>query len=91
MSIANDDGKFLKKGENRRIFRKNSKFNIYIDISWKLVDSKLIHGANTWQSNDSWNWTNETMVDIENIVYIENTNKSKVLQFEIGELLNFFM
>ena len=27
------------------------------------------------------------MVDIENIVYIENTKKSKVLQFEIGELL----
>jgi hypothetical protein len=49
-----------------------------------LEDSKLIHGANTWQSDDGWNWKNES---VENVVYIENTKKSKVLQFEIGELL----
>ena len=63
-----------------------SKFNFFSDKNkkWKLDDNNmLINKEGIWKSNDSWVFKPKD----DDLIYIENTSKTKVLETFVDEVI----
>ena len=70
-------GEFVKKQQCKKATRV-CKLNYFSDSLWKLDGYMLQNKEGIWKSNDMWNFTYKVHTRYEDLICIENINKTKV-------------